>query len=88
MGGMKLDGAGAQKMKTLEEAHLTLSRINAMIERAAVDVKNKKPIGAVPLQIRNESSDGKQFTKRRLARLRAPSSGTGTGVMATSTTWR
>ncbi len=52
MAGAKLDGAGAQKMKTLEEAHLTLSRMNALIERAAVDVKNKKPIGAVPLQIK------------------------------------
>jgi len=52
MAGAKLDGAGAQKMKTLEEAYLTLSRMNALIERAAVDVKNKKPIGAVPLQIK------------------------------------
>jgi hypothetical protein len=52
MGGMKLDGAGAQKMKTLEEAQLTISRMNAMIERAAIEAKANKPIGPLPLQIK------------------------------------
>ena len=37
MGGMKLDGAGAQKMKTLEEAHLTIARMNAMIENSVLN---------------------------------------------------
>lgn len=52
MGGMKLDGAGTQKMKTLEEAHLTISRMNAMIEGGALLAKNNKPIGPLPLQLK------------------------------------
>ena len=52
MGGMKLDGAGAQKMKTLEEGFLTLTRVNAIIERAAVDAKANKPIGTAAQQIK------------------------------------
>ena len=41
MAGIKLDGAGAQKMKTIEEALTTLQRIHGMVERWALDVKNK-----------------------------------------------
>jgi hypothetical protein len=52
MGGMKLDGAGTQKMKTLEEAHLTIAKMNAMIEMGAINVKNNKPIGPLPLQLK------------------------------------
>lgn len=52
MAGMKLDGAGTQKMKTLEEGFLTLTRINAIIERAAVEAKANKPIGTAPQQIK------------------------------------
>ncbi len=52
MAASKLDGAGTQKMKTLDEAFLTLTRINAMIERAAVEAKNKKPIGPLPQQVK------------------------------------
>jgi hypothetical protein len=41
MAGIKLDGAGTQKMKTIEEALTTLQRIHGMTERWALDVKNK-----------------------------------------------
>lgn len=40
MAGIKLDGAGVQKMKTIEEALATLQRIHGMVERWALDVKN------------------------------------------------
>ena len=40
MAGIKLDGAGTQKMKTIEEALLTLQRIHGIVERWAVDLKN------------------------------------------------
>ena len=40
MAGIKLDGAGTQKMKTIEEALMTLQRIHGMVERWAVDIKN------------------------------------------------
>lgn len=47
MGATKLDAAGMSKMKTLEEALLTLTRVNAMVERAAVEVKAGKSMGTM-----------------------------------------
>lgn len=52
MAGVKLDGAGTQKMKTLEEALHTMATINSMVERAAVEVKSQRPIGVIPQQIK------------------------------------
>ncbi|HVZ47340.1 MAG TPA: hypothetical protein VG916_01040 [Gemmatimonadaceae bacterium] len=52
MGGKKLDGAGTQKMKTIEEALHTVATINAIIERGAVEVKAQKPLGVIPQQIK------------------------------------
>jgi hypothetical protein len=52
MAGVKLDGAGAQKMKTLEEALHTMATINGMVERAAMEVKAQRPIGVIPQQIK------------------------------------
>lgn len=52
MGATKLDGAGEQKMKTLEEALHTIQTIHGMVERAAVEVKAQKSIGVIPQQIK------------------------------------
>ena len=52
MGATKLDGAGTQKMKTLEEALITLQQIHGLVERMAMEVKNKKPIGVMPMQLK------------------------------------
>ncbi|MBI1809700.1 MAG: hypothetical protein HYR75_07365 [Gemmatimonadetes bacterium] len=52
MAATKLDGAGAQKMKTLEEALITLQTMHGMVERAAVEVKAQKSIGVIPQQIK------------------------------------
>ncbi len=52
MAATKLDGAGAQKMKTLEEALITLQTMHGMVERAAIDVKAQKSIGVIPQQIK------------------------------------
>lgn len=52
MAGVKLDGAGTQKMKTLEEALHTMATIHSMVERAAVEVKSQRPIGVIPQQIK------------------------------------
>lgn len=52
MAGIKLDGAGAQKMKTLEECLMTLSGIHAVVERMANDVKNQRSIGMAPQQVK------------------------------------
>jgi hypothetical protein len=52
MASVKLDGAGAQKMKTLEEALVTLQTIHGMVERMAIEVKNQKGAGVIPQQIK------------------------------------
>ncbi|MHB8837760.1 MAG: hypothetical protein ACYC7F_02275 [Gemmatimonadaceae bacterium] len=52
MGATKLDGAGTQKMKTLEEALITLQQIHGLVERMAMEMKNKKPIGVMPMQLK------------------------------------
>ena len=52
MGATKLDGAGAQKMKTLEEALLTVQSMHGMTERMAMDMNNQKSVGMIPQQVK------------------------------------
>jgi hypothetical protein len=52
MAGVKLDGAGAQKIKTLEEALTTIQTIHGHVERMAFEVKNQKGCGVIPNQIK------------------------------------
>ena len=52
MASTKLDGAGTQKMKTLEEALITLQQIHGLVERMAMEMKNKKPLGVMPMQLK------------------------------------
>jgi len=40
--GIKLDGAGVAKMKTLEEADLLLQRVHGLVEQYALAVKQNK----------------------------------------------
>jgi hypothetical protein len=52
MAAQKLDGAGTQKMKTLEEAQMALTQIHSMVERMGVEVKNGGSVGIFPNQIK------------------------------------
>jgi hypothetical protein len=52
MAGVKLDGAGVQKMKTLEAALVTVQQIHGMVERMAVEAKAQKGVGVIPQQIK------------------------------------
>ena len=52
MAGTKLDGAGVQKMKTLEAALVTLQSIHGMVERMAIDVKAQKLGSTIPQQVK------------------------------------
>ncbi len=52
MAGVKLDGAGTQKMKTLDEALITLQTIHGMVERMAIEIKGQKSVGILPQQIK------------------------------------
>jgi hypothetical protein len=42
MAGLRLDGAGQAKMKTLDDAMNTLLRINGLVEHYALQVKNNQ----------------------------------------------
>jgi hypothetical protein len=52
MAGVKLDGAGEQMMKTLQEAMSTMGTIHSLVERAGMEVKANKPIGTIPHNIK------------------------------------
>ena len=50
--GPKLDGAGVQKMKTLEDATTMLHRIHGLVETYAIAVKKSQPTSFTIQQIR------------------------------------
>ncbi len=52
MAATKLDGAGTQMMRTLEEALLTLQTLHGMVERMAIEIKALKSVGILPQQIK------------------------------------
>ncbi len=52
MAGTKLDGAGTQKMKTLEEALVTLQTLHGLVETMAIDVNAQKPVGMIGQRVR------------------------------------
>ena len=52
MAATKLDGAGASKMKTLEEALVSLQTIHGMVERMAMEVQMQKGVGVIPMQLK------------------------------------
>jgi hypothetical protein len=56
MPAMKLDGAGEQKMKTLQEALHTLATIHSLVERGGIEVKAGKPMGTIPHAIKRMAS--------------------------------
>jgi hypothetical protein len=56
MASTKLDGAGAQKLKTLEEALVTIQTMHGLVERMAMELQQKKPIGVMPMQLKRMAS--------------------------------
>jgi len=52
MGAEKLDGAGTQMMRTLEEGLMTVQTIHGMVERMGIEVKAQKSVGILPQQIK------------------------------------
>lgn len=52
----KLDGAGIQKLKTIEEALSTMQTIHGHVERMAIEVKNQRGAGVIPQQIKRIAS--------------------------------
>jgi hypothetical protein len=54
MAGLRLDGAGQAKMKTLDDAMAILLRVNGLVEQYALQVKNNKPAGTFVSNIRRQ----------------------------------
>jgi hypothetical protein len=52
MGILKLDGAGIQKMKTIDEALIQLQRLHGVVELYALTLKQKKPTTLFTSQIK------------------------------------
>jgi hypothetical protein len=52
----KLDGAGIQKLKTIEEALATMQTLHGHVERMAIEVKNQRGTGVIPQQIKRIAS--------------------------------
>lgn len=52
MAGKKLDGAGTQKLRVLDEAMTTMQTIHGHVERMAIAVKNQNGAGIIPQQIK------------------------------------
>jgi hypothetical protein len=52
MAGPKLDGAGVQKMKTLEESQVQLQRLHGIVETYALALKRKQPTTLYGMQVK------------------------------------
>lgn len=52
MAASKLDGAGIQKLKTIEEAQAVVQTMHGHVERMAIEVKNQRGTGVIPQQIK------------------------------------
>ena len=56
MAGPKLDGAGVQKMKTLEEATMQLQRLHGVVETYALALKRNQPTSLYGMQVKRAIS--------------------------------
>ena len=50
--GMKLDGAGVQKLKTIEEANTQVHRLHGIVETYALALKRKQPTQLFGMQVK------------------------------------
>lgn len=54
MAGLKLDSAGTNKLKTLDEALLLLQRIHGLVEQYAMALKRNQPTSTLVMNIRRQ----------------------------------
>lgn len=54
--GPKLDGAGVQKMKTIDEALTALAKLHGVVELYALSLKNNKPTNMYGQQVKRTLS--------------------------------
>ena len=56
MAGKKLDGAGTEKMKTIDEAFIQLQRLHGIVEGYALSLKQNKPTSLYGMQVKRSLS--------------------------------
>jgi hypothetical protein len=56
MAGSKLDGAGVQKMKTLDEAFVQVQRLHGVVEQYALALKRAQPTSLYSMQVKRALS--------------------------------
>jgi hypothetical protein len=54
--GMKLDGAGVQKLKTIDEATVQVQRLHGVVESYALALKQKQPTQLFSMQVKRALS--------------------------------
>ena len=54
MAGIKLDGAGQAKLKTLDDATIMLQRIHNIVEQYALAVKRSQPTGTLMMNLKRQ----------------------------------
>jgi hypothetical protein len=54
MAGLRLDGAGQARMKTLDEAMALLLRVNGLVEQYALQLKRNQPTSTFVMNIRRQ----------------------------------
>ena len=54
MAGLRLDGAGQAKMKTLDDSVSILLRVHGLVEQYALAIKNGQPTGTFMTNIRRQ----------------------------------
>jgi hypothetical protein len=69
MVGPKLDGAGIEKLKTLEKAQGQLQRVHGFVEHMAVAVRDQQPVAQFASQIRRGAVPMVQLLKTQFGMI-------------------
>jgi hypothetical protein len=69
MVGPKLDGAGIEKLKTLEKAQSQLQRVHGFVEHMAVAAKGMQPVGNYSTQVRRTAFPMVQLLKTQFGMI-------------------
>ena len=69
MVGPKLDGAGIEKVKTLEKAQAQLQRVHGFVEHMAVAAKNQQPVANYSTQVRRTAYPMVQLLKTQFGMI-------------------
>jgi hypothetical protein len=69
MVGPKMDGAGLEKLKTLEKAQSQLQRVHGFVEHMAVAAKSQQPTATYAQQVRRTAAPMVQLLKTQFGMI-------------------